>query len=125
MNEREPADDGDIFSQTEADIRKWFRRSVRDQTRVAFAVCVIRLVAAGEQRDDDVERRRGMSEHLNGEKRAADRPNDGVHSVPGGIDPRNFVGEKFQEVEKPAIETMTGWPRTRATGRPGESTIQC
>ena len=43
--------------------------------------------------------RRGMAENLNGKKRAADRSNDGVHSVPGGIDPGDFVGKKFQEVE--------------------------
>ena len=65
----------------------------------ALAVCAIRLVAAGEQSDDDVEGGRGMTEHLNGEERAADRPNDGVHGVPGRVDPRDFIGEKFQEIE--------------------------
>ncbi len=38
-----------------------------------------------------------MSENLNGEKRAADWSNDGMDSVPDGIYPRNFVGEKFEK----------------------------
>ena len=40
-----------------------------------------------------------MTKHLNGEQRAADRPNHGVDGVPDRIDPRNFVGEKFEEIE--------------------------
>src|SRR6476620_12466226 len=40
-----------------------------------------------------------MCEHLNGEQRAADRPDDGVDRVPRRIDPRHFVGEKFKQVQ--------------------------
>ena len=40
-----------------------------------------------------------MSQHLKGEKRAADRPNDRVDRVPGGIDPRHFVREKFEQIQ--------------------------
>ena len=54
-----------------------------------------------------------MAEDLNREQRAADRPNDGVDGVPGGIDPRNFVGEKFQEIEDAGNgDDDQGWPRT-------------
>ena len=56
--------------------------------------------AAGQKQDDDIEGRSGMTEHLNGEQRSADRPNDGVNGIPGRIDPRDFVGEKFQEIEQ-------------------------
>src|SRR5207248_581362 len=38
-----------------------------------------------------------MSEHLGGEKRASDRSNDGMDCVPDGINPRNFIGEKFEQ----------------------------
>src|ERR1700736_2971621 len=40
-----------------------------------------------------------MSQHLNGEERPTDRTDDGVHGVPRRIDPRNFVGEEFDEIE--------------------------
>ena len=40
-----------------------------------------------------------MAENLNGKQRAADRPDNGVNGVPGGIDPRNFIGKKLQEIE--------------------------
>jgi hypothetical protein len=38
-----------------------------------------------------------MSEHLDGEKRASDWSNDGMDCVPDGINPRNFIGEKFEQ----------------------------
>jgi hypothetical protein len=40
-----------------------------------------------------------MAQHLDRKQRSPDRPDDGVDGVPGGIDPGNFVGEKFQEIE--------------------------
>lgn len=40
-----------------------------------------------------------MTEHLDREERATDRADHSVNGVPGGIDPWNFVSEKFQEVE--------------------------
>ena len=66
----------------------------------AFAECVTRLGAARRERDDDIEGRAGLAQDTNREQRAADRPDDGVNGVPRGIDPRNFVREKFQDVER-------------------------
>src|SRR2546421_11948977 len=40
-----------------------------------------------------------MPEYLDGEQGAADRPDNGMDGVPGGIHPRNFVRKKFQEIE--------------------------
>jgi hypothetical protein len=40
-----------------------------------------------------------MAEYLNREQSAADRANHSVNGIPRGVDPRNFVGEKFEEVE--------------------------
>ena len=40
-----------------------------------------------------------MAEHLDRKERAANRPDDRVHDIPGSVDPRDFVGEKFEEVE--------------------------
>ena len=51
------------------------------------------------QRDDDVERRVGLAQHPDGKEGAANRPDDGMDRVPGRIDPRHFIGEKFQDVE--------------------------
>jgi len=41
-----------------------------------------------------------MTEHLNGKQRAANRTNDRVNGVPSGVDPRNFIREKFEEIKK-------------------------
>ena len=99
INERESAEHGDIFAKTERDIRKRFWRCVAGQTRGRFGRVRNKTRSAREQSDDHGESRTRMSQHLNGEQRAADRTDDGVHGVPGGIDPRNFVGEKFEEIE--------------------------
>ena len=40
-----------------------------------------------------------MTEHLDREQCAADRANDGMDGVPDRIDPWNFVGAKFKEIE--------------------------
>ena len=40
-----------------------------------------------------------MPEHLNGKQRAANRTNDRVNGVPSRVDPRNFVREKFEEIQ--------------------------
>jgi hypothetical protein len=55
--------------------------------------------AAGQQDEEQVEGGSGMAEHLDGEQRPADWPDDGVHRIPGRIDPLDFVREKFEEVE--------------------------
>ena len=40
-----------------------------------------------------------MAKHLNCKKRAADRPNHSMNGVPGRIDPGDFIGKEFQEIE--------------------------
>ena len=40
-----------------------------------------------------------MAKHLNCKERAADRPNHSVNGIPHRIDPRNFIGKEFQEIE--------------------------
>ena len=54
----------------------------------------------GEQHNEHIQNRRVMTEHLDREQSAADRPDDRVDGVPGGIEPRDFVGEKFEEIQK-------------------------
>jgi len=63
---------------------------------------------AGEQHNDHIQRRTGMSEHLDGEKRASDWSNDGMDCVPDGINPGNFVGEKFEQ-EKNTGNSDNDW----------------
>ena len=55
---------------------------------------------AGKQGDSDIKRWARFAENTGGEKGAADRPNDRVHRVPGGIDPRNFVGKKLEQIKR-------------------------
>ena len=99
MNERESAEDGNVFGHAESDIRKWFRRTVRHQARRRFGRVGDEAGAAGQQNQEHVESRSGMAEHLNREQGAADGPDDGVNGVPGRIHPRDFVREKFQKIE--------------------------
>src|SRR2546428_5798227 len=40
-----------------------------------------------------------MPKHLNSKQRPANRSNYRVDNVPCGIDPRNFVREKFEEIK--------------------------
>ena len=40
-----------------------------------------------------------MTKHLNCKERAADRPNHSMNGIPRRIDPGNFIGKEFQEVE--------------------------
>ena len=40
-----------------------------------------------------------MTKHLNCKERAADGPNHSVNSIPHRIDPGNFIGKEFQEIE--------------------------
>src|SRR5207248_11455983 len=43
--------------------------------------------------------RRSSDLHLDREQSAADRTDNRVDGVPGGIEPRNLVGEKFEEIK--------------------------
>ena len=50
-------------------------------------------------------------------QRSADRPDDGMDGVPGRVDPRDFVGEKFQEIER------TGNPKNERIAQDGERLV--
>ena len=52
------------------------------------------------ERDDDFKGRAGLTQNADRNERATDRPDDGVNGVPRRVDPRNFVREKFQNVER-------------------------
>lgn len=56
--------------------------------------------STGEKRNDDGEGRIRMTQHLNGQKRAADWADNRVNRIPNGIDPRDFVGEEFQTIKE-------------------------
>ena len=55
--------------------------------------------AASEQCDDYCEGGTWMPKHLNGKQSAANRTNNGVDGIPGGVDPWNFVRKKFEEIK--------------------------
>ena len=56
--------------------------------------------APAKQRDYYRKHWTGMTEDLNREQCAADRPDHRMNGVPDGIDPRNFVSQKFEEIKK-------------------------
>ena len=55
--------------------------------------------ATGEQSDDYGKHGTWVPEHLDGKQGAANRTDDGVDRVPGGVDPWNFIREKFEEIK--------------------------
>jgi len=55
--------------------------------------------APGEQSVDYGEHWNWVPAHLNGNQCGANRTNDGVDCVPSGVDPWNFVREKFEEIK--------------------------
>ena len=99
MNECEPAEHGGVFTEAERDIRKWFRGRVAGQARGRFCCVRDQTRSASEQRYDDCEGRARVTQHLNREQGAANRTDHGVNCVPGGIDPGNFVGDKFEKIK--------------------------
>jgi len=110
MDEREPAEDGCIFRETETDVGKWFWRCVRDQARGSFCSMRDQTGAAGQKKHHDFHRRIEMAEHAKSEERAADRSNDGMNRVPGRIDPWNLVGKKLQEIQNAGDGDDGGMP---------------
>src|SRR5438874_11713920 len=50
-----------------------------------------------QKHDEHVQGWARVTEHLDRKQGAADRSNDGVDGVPGGIDPRNFISKKFEQ----------------------------
>src|SRR5439155_4356548 len=99
MNESESAQHGCVFDETQPNIRKWFRRCVGSETRSRLCGVRDQARAASEQRDDYRKCGTWMPEYLNRKQRATNRANHRVNSIPGGVDPRNFVGEKFEEIK--------------------------
>ena len=99
VNEGESAEHEDVFGDAESDVGERLRRSVAGQARGSFGGVTNQSRAAREERNQDGHGGAGMAEHLNGEQRAANRSDDGVHGVPDRIDPRNFVGQEFEQVE--------------------------
>ena len=99
VNEDEPAEDGNVFRHAQPDVRERLGRTVRHQARGGFRRVRDETGGTGEQHNEHIQNRRVMTEHLDREQSAADRPDDGVNGVPGGIEPRDFVGEKFEEIK--------------------------
>ena len=99
MEERQSSEDGDIFAHAQSNIGKGLRRTVRHEARRRLGGVGDQTRPSGQQSQEDVERWSGMAEHLNREQGAADRANDGVNSIPSRIHPRDFVGEKLEEIE--------------------------
>ncbi len=108
MNQRESAQDGDIFANTESDVRKRLGRCIAGESRRRFRRVCDQTGSAREQGHDNGKRRAGMSEHLDREQRAANRSNYSVDNVPCGIDPRNFVREKFEEIKNASNDNYGG-----------------
>src|SRR4029434_8102531 len=79
----------------------WSRsqESISGEPRRCFRGVRNEACASRKQRDDDRKRGTGGTEHLDRKQSAADRANHGVDCVPDRIDPRNLIGEEFEQIE--------------------------
>ena len=100
MDKCEPADHSDIFDQAQPDVREWLGGSVGNEAGRGFGGVRHETGAAGYENHEHVECRARLAQHTDGEERAPDRADDGVNAIPSGIEPRNFVGEKFENVKR-------------------------
>ena len=100
MDKGEPADHGGIFGQAQPDVRERLWGSVGHEAGRGFGGVRHETGAAGYENHEHVECRARLAQHTDGEERAPDRTDDGMNAVPGGIDPWNFVGEKFENVKR-------------------------
>src|SRR5262249_38615934 len=99
MNKSEPAQHGGIFTETQPNVREWFRRRVRSEARSCLGRVHEKAGATREQGNNHGECRTWMAQHLNCQQGAADRANDSMHRVPSGIEPWNFVRKKLQKIQ--------------------------
>ena len=65
----------------------------------ALAVWGDQAGTAGQQDQENIKGRSGMAEYLNSEECSANRPDEGVNSIPGRIYPWDFVREEFEKIE--------------------------
>src|SRR5256886_12751414 len=99
MNKRQAAEDGEVFADAQANVRRRLRRAVRNEASRRFGGVSDEAGRTAQQNDENIDDGRMMAEHLNREQCSADRADNGMDRVPGGIEPRDLVGKKFQDVE--------------------------
>jgi len=73
--------------------------------------------AAGQQCHGHIKCRTGFTKDPGGEEGATNRPDDRVDGVPGGIDPRDFIREKLEDIER------AGDPENQRTAKDGERLV--
>jgi len=110
MNKSESAQHSSIFAETQPNIWKWLRRRVRREARSRLCSMHDEARATRKQRHNYGERGTWMAEHLNRDQGAADRANESMHGIPGGVEPWNFIGEKFQRIENASNSDDPGIP---------------
>jgi len=57
------------------------------------------VFTAAEKRGKNLHGRRRVAERRHRERRAANRPDEGVHGVPQRVHPRDFVGDELDAVQ--------------------------
>ena len=102
MNSREPGkpDGQQVFAKTQNPVADWFRYGVYGRPRGSFS-------AVGSERDASREKSRSPAPLLRSGSRSAvcdqgrcGRTDERMDCVPYGVQIRNFVGKKFDDVER-------------------------
>ena len=99
MNQGEPAEHGEIFADAQGNVGKRLGRTIAGKPRRGLGCMSDETGAACEKRHDHRRCWAWISQHLNREQRAADWAYYRMDGVPDGINPRDFVCEKFEQIE--------------------------
>ena len=90
------AEDQNVFTGTDSNIRERFRGAVDHETRAGLQTVGSKTHRAAEQSNCDLEYRVCGSERSYRQECASERANYGMDGVPNRIDPRDLIGKKFQ-----------------------------
>ena len=99
MRQRQPrsAHDNRIFNEAQSDIRKRLGAVIHQHARSGFHGMAGQRHAAAEQRDRGFHDWINLADGRRANARRAERANERMNAVPETVDPRNFIGEKFDE----------------------------
>ena len=99
--ETQTAQDQRIFPETQADIREWLRREVGHQSRPRLGGVGGQAAPPASNAAMTLTAGSASPKREHGEQRAAQRANQRVQGIVGGIDPRDLIRKKLQEIEHP------------------------
>ena len=100
-----------ILRQAQADIRKRLGRCIDHHARSGLGRMRGKSHSTRKQHRHDFKHRMRVAHGGHGQRSRSNRANEGVDGVPSGVDPRNLVGEKFDQIQHPRDRENHGMPK--------------